>query len=119
MNVLSIATAEGAEECLLTTLCNHTKSVNVVRWSTDGNFLASGSDDHYILVYQRSQNNALAAQPFGSASIPNKVSVLQLPQVRYVMFIGELVSMHDFTRAQYGCFRHRLVAFASPCFGVD
>lgn len=71
-NILSSASAEAVQNCLLATLCNHTKSVNVVRWSPDSSFLASGSDDHYILVYQRNESSSLSAQPFGAPSISNK-----------------------------------------------
>ena len=35
----------------LCSLTNHTKSVNIVRWSHCGKFLASGSDDTCVLIY--------------------------------------------------------------------
>ena len=44
--------AKAEEDCLLATLSNHTKSVNIVRWSCDGQYLASGSDDCTINVYR-------------------------------------------------------------------
>eukprot|EP01040_Poterioochromonas_malhamensis_P016066 gene16066-18138_t len=36
---------------LLATLTTHTKAVNVVRWSKDGKYLASGSADNYISLH--------------------------------------------------------------------
>lgn len=35
----------------LCSLTNHTKSVNIVRWSHCGKYLASGSDDTCVLIY--------------------------------------------------------------------
>lgn len=62
------------EDILLSTLSNHTKSVNIVRWSRDGYYLASGSDDCYILIYKLEQLSSLSnLQPFGSRSTINKV----------------------------------------------
>lgn len=37
-------------ELLLTTLHYHSKSINTVRFSPTGRMLASGSDDHYVVV---------------------------------------------------------------------
>ena len=45
--------------------------MNVVRWSSDGRFLASGSDDCYILIY-RYTPDAMSNQPYGSSSAKNK-----------------------------------------------
>jgi hypothetical protein len=47
----------------------------VVRWSKDGQYLASGSDDCYVLVYKLdSSGQGISSQPFGSKTTPNKVS---------------------------------------------
>ena len=54
-------------DALLATLSNHTKSVNAVRWSVDGEFLASGSDDCYVLVYKYSPDSVSTAS-FGSSA---------------------------------------------------
>ena len=62
---------EDKADCLLATLSNHTKSVNIVRWSTDGQYLASGSDDCYILVYRftpGSYSNSSFGQPANKES---------------------------------------------------
>ena len=56
---------EEAKEALLATLSTHTKSVNVVRWSKDGRYLASGSDDNYILIHKYTPG-AISNQSFGS-----------------------------------------------------
>lgn len=68
------------EDILLSTLSNHTKSVNIVRWSRDGYYLASGSDDCYILIYKLEQLSSSSSsfsnlQPFGSRSTINKVFI--------------------------------------------
>jgi WD40 repeat protein len=69
-----LATPDICDTALQATLCNHTKSVNVVRWSKDGQFLASGSDDCYILVYKLdSSAHNISSQPFGSSTVKNKV----------------------------------------------
>jgi WD40 repeat protein len=71
-----LGTPDMCNGALLASLCNHTKSVNVVRWSKDGQFLASGSDDCYILVYKLdSSGHSLSSQPFGSNTIQNKVRI--------------------------------------------
>ena len=63
--------ANEPESPLLATLSTHSKSVNIVRWSQDGRFLASGSDDCYILIY-RYTPDAMSTQPFGSTAAKNK-----------------------------------------------
>lgn len=68
-----LGTPDQCDGALQASLCNHTKSVNVVRWSKDGQFLASGSDDCYILVYKLDDSGHMTSQPFGSNSAPNKV----------------------------------------------
>jgi WD40 repeat protein len=64
-----------ANDALLAALQYHTKSVNIVRWSYDGNLLASASDDTYILVYKHSPTS-IASQPFGSLAASNKVLLI-------------------------------------------
>ena len=69
-----LSTPDICDTALQASLCNHTKSVNVVRWSHDGQFLASGSDDCYILIYKHdSSGSNMQSQPFGSSAIKNKV----------------------------------------------
>lgn len=63
--------SQSMSDSLLATLSTHSKSVNVVRWSSDGRFLASGSDDCYILVY-RYTPDAISTQPFGSNTVKNR-----------------------------------------------
>lgn len=55
------------DNTLLATLSTHTKSVNIVKWSKDGRFLASGSDDCYILIY-RYTPESISTQSYGSNS---------------------------------------------------
>ena len=63
---------EGASRsALLATLSNHTKSVNVVRWNTNGEFLASGSDDCYILIYKHTPGS-ISTSSFGGSSSGSK-----------------------------------------------
>ena len=53
----------------LAVLSYHSGSINCVRWSHDGSFLASSSDDHCVIVYTLKVE---AAQPtFGSSDAPN------------------------------------------------
>ncbi|OQS00635.1 hypothetical protein ACHHYP_03257 [Achlya hypogyna] len=56
---------------LLATLAWHEQAVNCVRWSHSGKYLASGSDDHSVLIYEL-QEGAPSAVPFGSNRQPNK-----------------------------------------------
>ena len=60
-----------SQSALLATLSNHTKSVNVVRWSTTGEFLASGSDDCYILIYKHTPGS-ISTTSFGASSSSSK-----------------------------------------------
>jgi protein HIRA/HIR1 len=68
-----VSSTDASDEFLLATLSNHSKSVNVVRWSRDGQFLASGSDDCYVLIYERSFDSSTSSQPFGSSAQKNRV----------------------------------------------
>ena len=63
--------SQSMSDSLLATLASHSKSVNVVRWSSDGRFLASGSDDCYIIIY-RYTPDAISTQPYGSNSFKNR-----------------------------------------------
>ncbi|CAK4483896.1 unnamed protein product [Aphanomyces euteiches] len=56
---------------LLATLAWHEQAVNCVRWSHHGRYLASGSDDHLVLLYEL-QDGPPAPVPFGSNQVPNK-----------------------------------------------
>jgi WD40 repeat protein len=67
-----VTSSEESENVALAILSNHTKSVNTVRWSRDGTFLASGSDDCYLLIYKLEVKNK-NIQPTGFQSTPNKV----------------------------------------------
>ncbi|KAK8970708.1 Protein HIRA [Platanthera guangdongensis] len=54
---------------LLATLWDHFGSVNCVRWAKHGRYLASGSDDQVILVYERKPGSGMAE--FGSGQPPD------------------------------------------------
>ena len=69
--IVSQQSKESVSDSLLATLSTHSKSVNVVKWSPDGLFLASGSDDCYILVY-RYTPDSISTQSFGSNNVKNK-----------------------------------------------
>ncbi|CAM9333134.1 unnamed protein product [Chrysoparadoxa australica] len=59
------ATSNGAAaDRVLCVLTSHTMSVNCVRWSRNGRYLASASDDTFILVYELKAGQATAV--FGS-----------------------------------------------------
>lgn len=58
---------ELAKGALLATLSAHTKYVNVVRWSKDGKFLASGSDDENIMIYKFTPG-AIISRTYGSSA---------------------------------------------------
>ena len=62
---------ETGSNSLLATLSTHAKSVNAVRWSRDGQLLASASDDCYIFIHHFTPD-AFSTQPFGSKTLPNK-----------------------------------------------
>ncbi|TMW57476.1 hypothetical protein Poli38472_003401 [Pythium oligandrum] len=56
---------------LLATLSYHEQAVNCVRWAAHGRYLASGSDDQFVLLYEL-QPGAPPPVPFGSNAKPNK-----------------------------------------------
>lgn len=62
---------EHAKEALLATLSSHEKYVNVVRWSKDGKFLASGSDDNYVFIYKYTPGS-ISNQSYGISSVGMK-----------------------------------------------
>ena len=68
-----VTSTDHTAEFLLATLPDHSKSVNVVRWSRDGRFLASGSDDCYVLVYDLDKDAPPTSHPFGSTAPKNRV----------------------------------------------
>ncbi|GBG66406.1 hypothetical protein CBR_g60059 [Chara braunii] len=53
----------------LATLCDHFAAVNVVRWSRAGRYIASGSDDHIVFVYERRPGSGTVV--FGSREKPD------------------------------------------------
>ncbi|DBA04179.1 TPA: hypothetical protein N0F65_004287 [Lagenidium giganteum] len=56
---------------LLATLCYHEQAVNCVRWAAHGRYLASGSDDQLVLLYEL-QEGEPAPVPFGSNAKRNR-----------------------------------------------
>lgn len=54
----------------MATLAFHQQAVNCVRWAGHGRYLASGSDDQFVLLYEL-QAGASAPVPFGSNAKPN------------------------------------------------
>ncbi|KAG2527303.1 hypothetical protein JM16_003501 [Phytophthora kernoviae] len=56
---------------LLATLAFHQQAVNCVRWAGHGRYLASGSDDQLVCLYEL-QEGAPAPVPFGSNAARNK-----------------------------------------------
>ena len=70
---------------LLSTLSDHFGVVHVVRFSPDGKYIASGSDDRLCIVY-RLDPNGVAKQTFGSVDQPPiecwKVSTLRTLQLQ-------------------------------------
>ena len=69
-----VSEEEVFDRCHLATLAVHEGSVNVVRWSLDGKYLASGSDDTTILIYRLTNTGATVGSSFGKAGnqIKNK-----------------------------------------------
>ena len=66
------AETDEAEPRLLATLDGHHGAVNCVRWSADGLLLASGSDDHLVMLWrQAAAGEAGASAPFGSRAPPS------------------------------------------------
>jgi len=61
----SDSSSSSLDDALLAILSTHTKSVNIVRWSPDGLFLASGSDDNYVLVHRHTPGMVSNQSTFG------------------------------------------------------
>lgn len=57
-------------KALLATLTGHTKSVNVVRWSKLGGYIATGGDDQYILIHRHTPQST-SNQAFGAKTTKN------------------------------------------------
>ncbi|CAB1115812.1 unnamed protein product [Ectocarpus sp. CCAP 1310/34] len=62
---------QGEDVQLLAGLPQHTGSVLCVRWSHAGRYLASASDDKFVLVWELLPEGSAAAAPFGSTETPN------------------------------------------------
>lgn len=62
------ATAPTEDVQLLANLPQHTGSVLCVRWSHGGRYLASASDDTYVLIWELLPAGLAAAAPFGSTT---------------------------------------------------
>ncbi|CAM9809121.1 unnamed protein product, partial [Hapterophycus canaliculatus] len=68
----SPAAAVGEDVKLLAGLSQHTGSVLCVRWSHGGRYLASASDDTFLLIWELlPAGSAAATTPFGSTETPN------------------------------------------------
>lgn len=69
------AHVQGEEVKVLAVLPQHTGSVLCVRWSHGGRYLASASDDTYVLIWELRPADALggggSSVPFGSSDTPN------------------------------------------------
>ena len=79
----------------LASMKGHTKSVNVVRFSPNGKFLASAGDDALILIWQLSKTPVSSAPRFGEdgsdvANQENWKQVGALRCVKYDIGPGEL-----------------------------
>ncbi|CEG46322.1 Histone transcription regulator HIRA, WD repeat superfamily [Plasmopara halstedii] len=80
---------------LLATLANHQQAVNCVRWAGHGRYLASGSDDQLVLLYEL-QSGASAAVPFGSNAKPNKQNWVRCSTLeRHTMDVADIAWSPD------------------------
>jgi len=66
---------------LLATLSWHEQAVNCVRWSNSGRYLASGSDDQLVLIYEL-QEGKPAVVPFGSNQVPNRENWVRIAMLK-------------------------------------
>eukprot|EP01135_Chromosphaera_perkinsii_P010628 Nk52_evm28s2192 gene=Nk52_evmTU28s2192 len=69
-----------SNEKLLCTIGNHFSSVNCVRWSRGGGYLASGSDDKTVLVFRLAKD----AIGFGSSTFGSEGAVVNVENWRCV-----------------------------------
>ena len=77
------AEKDDAAPRLLATLSGHLGAVNCARWSPDGRFLASGSDDQLIMLWRlAAPGERLGAVPFGSGAAPNVEKWRQVATLR-------------------------------------
>ncbi|KAG1689414.1 hypothetical protein DVH05_002215 [Phytophthora capsici] len=80
---------------LLATLANHQQAVNCVRWAGHGRYLASGSDDQLVLLYEL-QAGTPAAVPFGSNARPNKQNWVRCSTLeRHTMDVADVAWSPD------------------------
>ncbi|RHZ42159.1 hypothetical protein DYB26_001681 [Aphanomyces astaci] len=98
-----LSETDGPECELLATLTWHEKAVNCVRWSHNGRYLASGSDDHQVLLYEL-QDGPPAPIPFGSNQVPNKEAWVRCSMLK------------SHTMGMYVCHHHKVISIArSSC----
>ncbi|KAL3660892.1 hypothetical protein V7S43_013909 [Phytophthora oleae] len=80
---------------LLATLANHQQAVNCVRWAGHGRYLASGSDDQLVLLYEL-QSGTPAPVPFGSNARPNKQNWVRCSTLeRHTMDVADVAWSPD------------------------
>ncbi|KAI9905368.1 hypothetical protein PsorP6_013608 [Peronosclerospora sorghi] len=80
---------------LLATLSNHQQAVNCVRWAGHGRYLASGSDDRLVLLYEL-HTGAPAPVPFGSNAKPNKQNWVRCATLeRHTMDVADVAWSPD------------------------
>jgi len=99
---------------LLSTIGNHSNSVNIVRWSRDGQYLASGSDDSYVLVY-RLATGAAAAIGAGS-TFGRSAEASKEPWQRCLSLHGHSADVLDLSwSSRYWCLCLCLCLCPCPC----
>lgn len=69
MKALDDSEADLSAHKLLATLRDHFGSVNCVRWAKCGRLIASGSDDHIVLVHEKRPGSGTTE--FGSGEPPD------------------------------------------------
>ncbi|CAI5700904.1 unnamed protein product [Peronospora effusa] len=80
---------------LLATLSNHQQAVNCVRWTNHGRYLASGSDDQLVLLYEV-QTGLPAPVPFGSNAKLNKQNWVRCATLeRHTMDVADIAWSPD------------------------